>query len=476
MKKNFTKLVCVGIACFCMSSAMPQERMGTFSKTVEMNFSNEDVRLRADEVEYWWPDSAVTYSAEGMYEYKVLYDKENQTSIAGFIVDGSWVFSDPVSSNGFSFKEGKSKVRFEDANGEKRLWYPRIGANWYRYHTGLAGNPDLTYDNKGNLILMEIKGPYNPSVDTDNYYEYRIAYNVNNDPLLIEMYNYNRLVGKILYEYDEKGNMILCESYLNDNKDLKETAIFDKEGKPIAFYMFIGNTPLNTWLLLRYTLYYYSNEIYTINVEVENNTTVGNDNQGSFDLEVNIPTDSIGNGSITVTFPEGFTLDEKNTSLTLDFAGLFDLTITRQENNSWLLEIKPKTLRNASLRAGEAKKMLQVAYMVDEKLQRGTYNVSVNSIFFETRGGNNIHEPAITVPAVVGRWGVSNAVIESSSIRISDGNLYIRTDKSCILFVFTISGQLFKQQTISAGETILPLPQGIYFVKVGETTKKIIAN
>ena len=118
------------------------------------------------------------------------------------------------------------------------------------------------------------------------------------------------------------------------------------------------------------------------NVEVENNNPVGNENMGNFDIDVNIPLDTISNGSITVTFPEGFTLDEKNTSLRLDFAELFDLIITKHENNSWLFEIKPKTLKSASQRADEVKKMLQVAYMVDEKLQRGTYDISVHSILF----------------------------------------------------------------------------------------------
>ena len=251
-----------------------------------------------------------------------------------------------------------------------------------------------------------------------------------------------------------------------------ETMKYDEKGRPTGgTCLFLQDGTRSSSMI-----FYYSDGIYKPDVEVDNNTLVGNNNQGSFDLEVNIPTDSISNGSITITFPEGFTLDEKNTSLILDFADFFDLIITKQDNNSWLFEIKPKTLRNTMLRADEVKKMFQVAFTVDEKLQRGTYNISVNSILFETKGGNYIPEPAITVPAQLNRWGVSNVKVESNSIWASGGNLYIRTDKPCMLSVFTISGQLFRQQTIGIGETLLPLPIGLYFVKVGETTKKIIAK
>jgi hypothetical protein len=55
-----------------------------------------------------------------------------------------------------------------------------------------------------------------------------------------------------------------------------------------------------------------------------------------------------------------------------------------------LLEIKPKSTRSASPRADEAKTMLHVDYKVDERKERGTCGILVNSILFETKGGNHI--------------------------------------------------------------------------------------
>jgi len=364
----------------------------------------------------------------------------------------------------------------------------------------LSRQPEITYNTNQQITKITI-----PGNEWNANRVIEVTYNEQGKPLTINHYNGAYLYRKFTYSYLPDG--IHCnrfEYYLdswadgNWSLEYNSETVFDNNGealsvtgwksgsnwfryefkyngdREISRYDYIGAG--DKWGLTQYVIRYYSDIPDSPNVEVENNNPVGNENMGNFDIDVNIPIDSISNGSITITFPEGFTLDEKNTSLTLDFAELFDLIITKQDNNSWLFEIKPKTLKSASLRTDEVKKMLQVAYTVDEMLQRGTYNISVNSILFETKGGNYIPEPAITVPAQLNRWGVSNAVIENNSIWISEGNLYIRTDKPCTLFVYTVYGQLFRHKTISAGETILPLPQGIYFVKVGETTKKIITK
>lgn len=218
-----------------------------------------------------------------------------------------------------------------------------------------------------------------------------------------------------------------------------------------------------------YYIWYYSNG-RTPNVEVANNTSIGSENQGSFEMNVNIPTDSIDNGSITVTLPDGFILDEKNTTLTLDFANLFELTITKQKNNSWLLEIKPKTLRSVPLRANEAKTMFQVAYLVDEKVKRGTYDISVNSILFETKGGNYIPEPVITIPVAVERWGVGNEPIITltPTVYTSNQTIYIQSANSERITIYSIIGQKLYETAIQSGLNTInssQFPQGILFIK-----------
>ena len=481
MRKNFTRFVCVGIASFCMMAVFGQEKIPAVKNIFDEKSIRKlnEVELRADEgTEYWWPDSVIYYDADGEPYSKDYYDLEKRTATSTSEYD-DWSLSEPQSTDGYFFM--KQTVTFYKYSG--KLTFSLTALNWFIWWNYADGEYNTVSDTKGNLILIDIKGvPDNNG--NDNFIEYRIQYNENNEPALIERYNYDRFKQVYQYEYNEKGNPTLFQTKYIDNNglpiitdyDYKITAKYDEGRKPLGIYMFYGSTSQGKWLLNEYVLFYYSDKTNTPNVAVENNNPIGSNNQGNFDLNVNLPTDSIGNGSITITFPEGFTLDTKNTKLTVDFTALFTLTVTKQENYSWLLEIKPKTLRSASLRAGEAKKMLQVAYTVDAKKKKGTYDISVNSILFETKSGNYYPEPAITVPAVVNRWGVGIETVENESVWTSGGNLYVRTAKACTVSVYTLPGQLIRQQAVGAGETAIPLPQGIYFVKTGGITRKIFVR
>jgi hypothetical protein len=53
------------------------------------------------------------------------------------------------------------------------------------------------------------------------------------------------------------------------------------------------------------------------------------------------------------------------------------------------------------------------------------------------------------------------------------GSLYVRTAQPAALSVYTLSGALLTRQTLAAGETVIPLPQGIYIVRIGNTAHKI---
>jgi len=479
MRKNFTRLVCVGIASFCMMSVFGQGKMSVERRIIP----SEKVKLRTgDETEYWWPDSIITYDSAGEPTEKIYYDKESRTSTYFTFQNGIWNASESVNTNGYMF--AKPKVGFY-ALADGRRSFSGNGLNlmfWWTYNADLEFNS--MQDGNGNLVLAEVitKNPIN---GTYKYAEFRIKYNDRNEPVLVERYNYNTLKEIIQFNYDEKGHQTLLENMWIDSEtqlpiiidsNWKVTAKYDEEGKPVEIRQYRGNTSSEKWLLEAYYNFYYSDGAYIPNVAVVNNNPIGTNNLGNFDVNVNIPTDSISNGSITITFPEGFTIDTKNTKLTVDFTALFTLTVTKQENYSWLLEIKPKTLRSASLRAGEAKKMLQVAYTVDAKKKKGTYDISVNSILFETKGGNYYPEPAITVPAVVNRWGVGIETVENGSVWTSGENLYVRTAKACTVSVYTLPGQLIRQQAVGAGETAIPLPQGIYFVKTGDMTRKIFVK
>ncbi|MDR1331181.1 MAG: hypothetical protein LBK07_03675 [Tannerella sp.] len=225
----------------------------------------------------------------------------------------------------------------------------------------------------------------------------------------------------------------------------------------------------------RYYIWHYSDG-HTPNASAENSAPVGSANNGGFDVAVHIPADSIAGGSFVVNLPDGFTLDQPNTKPAADFSS-FNLTATKRDGNAWLLELKPKSARSAALFAEEASKTLaHLAYTVDGKVKRGTYDITLDNILFTTPDGNTVPEPAITVPVAVERWGAGNETVDvagTPAIRTSGGNLLVRTDRPATLEVYTFTGQLFLRQTVGAGETSLPLPPGAYAVKLGDATAKV---
>ena len=69
----------------------------------------------------------------------------------------------------------------------------------------------------------------------------------------------------------------------------------------------------------------------------------------------------------------------------------------------------------------------------------------------------------------------ANEAIEGTSIVwTADGNLYVQTSESKELHVYTVTGQLLKQQTVAAGTTVVPLAQGVYVITLDNGAKQKI--
>jgi hypothetical protein len=79
---------------------------------------------------------------------------------------------------------------------------------------------------------------------------------------------------------------------------------------------------------------------------------------------------------------------------------------------------------------------------------------------------------------VIEEQGSPNAVETFSNAKIwsSGGNLHISTPVSTSVSIYTLSGALYKQQTVGAGQTAIPLPPGIYVVKVGKEMVKVVVG
>ena len=451
MKKSFTKLASVGIACFCMMFAFGQEN------TLNLQVSEDVFALQQNEVELrigenkWpevWPDSIITYSFSGELVHKQEFVSKSANSVSHN--NYSW-------ENNAWFYRGSGNYTQSDYDFDPYIYDSDYGLmiRVPRIQGGLGltlshGNHDpaskVEYNNSGQIVYaagahMFVNITYNGrgQVNTVLHDNLQGGYNIHYQ-----------------YQYDENGNLISCSS-----NHFSQTAFYDSQGRRIRTYTCYSEC--------EYAVYYYPDGYAPI-VDTENNNPVGDDNRGGYDFTIGIPTDSIAGGTFVVKLPEGFTMDENNTRLTIEFSDLFDLIITRQADNSWLFELKPKTLRSAALRSAEAKNMLHVAYTVDETLVKGTYDISVHSILFETKGGNLIPEPAITVPAVVERFGVGNEQIAlfTPAIYTVNQTIHIRAENAERITVYSIMGhKLYEAEILPGINTVnaTRFPQGILFIR-----------
>ncbi|MDR2138416.1 MAG: hypothetical protein LBP50_02550 [Tannerella sp.] len=256
--------------------------------------------------------------------------------------------------------------------------------------------------------------------------------------------------------------------------DKKYDMAYDSNGKRSIMYHYVWYG--NRWTQIQYTVYYPNS--YTSSVTPGNNNPVGNTDKGGFDIRITLPADSIAAGSFVVRLPDGFSLDKDNSALTTGFND-FVLGITKQEDNSWLFTVKPKDTRSAALLSGEAGKTLaHVAYTVDGEVKRGTYDITVHSIQFETPGGESIVEPAITVPARLNRWGVASEVIDVSPSQAwsHNGLIHVHSGRPQQVAVYSLSGAKLYEGHVQAGTAALSglrLPKGLYIIILadGESLK-----
>ena len=502
MKKNFTKLLSV-LAGIILINVPTKGEEKMQMRTVEASICSYDagsqnVELRSEEITSK-RDSIILYDAIGN-----KISKLDDDWICYKWQDNLWVPSNENLCNTMFYTYNSGEISYDIEDGIIRLYYPMSSYSPYflifSYLT-LSSKPEITYNANKQITKIIVPGDawnadrviditYNiqGKLLTINHYKgelyRRLTYNYLPDGIKCNRFEYSELLnGNWSLEYNSEtvfgnnGQLFSVTGWKSESNWFRYEFKYNDE-REISRYDYIGTD--NKWGLFQYVIRYYNDIPAISNVEVVNNNPIESDNKGSFNLDVNIPTDSIGYGSITITFPKDFTLDEKNTTLTLDFSSFFTFTITKQENNSWLLEIKQQSLRRALLRTDEAKKMFQVAYMVDENVKRGTYDIFVNNIFFETKGGNYIHEPAITVPAAVERLSVGNELINKFApvVYTSNQTIYIQASQEERIKLYSIMGHKLYESEIQSGLNVINavnFPQGILIIKGNSGwTKKLI--
>ena len=69
--------------------------------------------------------------------------------------------------------------------------------------------------------------------------------------------------------------------------------------------------------------------------------------------------------------------------------------------------------------------------------------------------------------------GVGNAEVSASDVWSHGGKLYVRTAEPYTLYIYTLAGELYRQQAVDAGETVIDLPQGFYIVAMNGKRWKV---
>ena len=71
---------------------------------------------------------------------------------------------------------------------------------------------------------------------------------------------------------------------------------------------------------------------------------------------------------------------------------------------------------------------------------------------------------------------VANEAIEALRIYAADGALHLALPSPETVYIYGISGAMVKTLTLPAGNHVQPLPPGVYVVRVGEKTEKVMVK
>ena len=205
----------------------------------------------------------------------------------------------------------------------------------------------------------------------------------------------------------------------------------------------------------------------------------GDSEKGNISLSLFVPSDAALTGSFEIQFPDGMTLDEELTSLSEELAGDFSLSFTSKRDNTWLIEINPKTLRN-SASISEYRKIMDIAYGVDKTVTSDVYEVKITNLDFMLNDGTPIQEDMLTVPVYVIQGPTSVEFIPDTPFRAYFvGNLLrIESLQAESIEVYSVMGVQMYSTVKNVGMIEIPFPSQngtIYIIRGSASgTVKII--
>ena len=194
--------------------------------------------------------------------------------------------------------------------------------------------------------------------------------------------------------------------------------------------------------------------------------------RGGFSVSLAVSEENDFAVSFDVVLPEKFTLDKNATKLVSALAGKYSLTIIDKADNVWSFEIKPDGLRSGTTVA--FREIVNVAYAVEKTLENGTYNIKVKDLSLTLDDDTVVEEDEIVIPIAFDSVTDSDFFADNE-IYAYDGCLYINATRQMVINVYSMTGSLVKSLKVNAGESVtMPLSKGVYAVKAGEISKKIL--
>ena len=330
---------------------------------------------------------------------------------------------------------------------------------------------NFTYDNKVNKANSNKVYDNNELVDS-----YSCIYdNLGRKIELTRNYNFEGKVQDYKYGYTYIGNSDIIsaiEYYLWDSskkvfvKESKNMYTSNETGTRVMYQTY--SWAETKWVLSSYTIYYPND--YTSDLEFEETAPVGSSNKGTFVVGFDLPQDADVTGSFYITFPNGFVLDEENTVLSDALSKKYAITLTKQEKNTWFVEIKDLATRSLSTRSASSfKEILTVAFKVDENTKKGTYKAEITNLNFLLSDGTMLIEQQRDIPITVERNGVANEQFAAEQIKafVSDALLTIDTPDIESIHVYNINGGLVYSFSKTAGKFVVPVNEwrnGVYIV------------
>ena len=201
---------------------------------------------------------------------------------------------------------------------------------------------------------------------------------------------------------------------------------------------------------------------------------------GDIELFVVLPTGVPFTGSFELQLPKGFGLtygevSNYRASLTNAYKGLLDLTISRVNDSTYTFNMQPKATTSSSvhLRSGTKTKVMDIVYTIYEKSLKDSkenYIARIVDVIFDLDNDDpKIEEKKVEVVIKSFEDPTGNVAIfnPANSSYIKDNRLYVSSDKSETISVYSLTGSLLFTGNKKEGTAVFNLktPETILIVR-----------